>query len=160
MTRTAKTSLAALLLTACALLVAACGSEGVSVSSSDPVVHHGAELFAQRCAGCHTLDKAGTQGSAANIRTKERTDGPNFNVRPECLQQVLYAIRNGGFSGAIMPQNIVVGADAQAVAKFVSEYAGKQTRSSVRADAKPPPVAAGAVRQAVIAAAAPCSTSG
>ena len=37
---------------------------------------------------------------------------------------MLYAIRNGGFSGAIMPQNIVVGEDAEAVAEFVAKYAG------------------------------------
>ena len=37
---------------------------------------------------------------------------------------MLYAIRNGGFSGAIMPQNIVVGDEAEAVAEFVAEYAG------------------------------------
>ena len=42
-------------------------------------------------------------------RDRERTDGPNFNIRRECVEHVLYAIRNGGFSGAIMPQNIVVG---------------------------------------------------
>ena len=74
-------------------------------------------LFEQRCAGCHTLSAAGTHGSAANIRTAERNDGPNFNVRCETDQRVLYAIRNGGFSGAIMPQNIVVGADADDVAR-------------------------------------------
>ena len=45
--------------------------------------------------------------------------------RRETKDQVLYAIRNGGFSGAIMPQNIVVGDDAEAVAEFVAEYAGK-----------------------------------
>jgi hypothetical protein len=37
---------------------------------------------------------------------------------------VLFAIRNGGFSGAIMPSNVVVGQDAQQVAAFVSKYAG------------------------------------
>ena len=37
---------------------------------------------------------------------------------------MLYAIRNGGFSGAIMPQNIVTGAQAQEVAAFVAKYAG------------------------------------
>ena len=41
---------------------------------------------------------------------------------------MLYAIRNGGFSGAIMPQNIVVGEDAEAVAEFVAEYAGKSAK--------------------------------
>ncbi len=44
------------------------------------------------------------------------------------MDNVLYAIRNGGYSGAIMPQNIVVGEDAQAVAEFVAEYAGRRRR--------------------------------
>ena len=38
---------------------------------------------------------------------------------------MLFAIRNGGFSGAIMPQNIVVGEDAEAVAEFVDEVRGR-----------------------------------
>ena len=42
---------------------------------------------------------------------------------------MLYAIRNGGFSGAIMPQNIVVGEDAQAVAEFVAKYSGSASGS-------------------------------
>ena len=37
---------------------------------------------------------------------------------------MLYAIENGGFSGAIMPQNIVVGEQARQVAEFVAQYAG------------------------------------
>jgi hypothetical protein len=38
---------------------------------------------------------------------------------------VLFAIRNGGFSGAIMPANVVVGADAQKIAAFLSACSGK-----------------------------------
>ena len=41
---------------------------------------------------------------------------------------MLYAIRNGGFSGAIMPENIVVGEDAQAVAEFLAKYSGLQAQ--------------------------------
>ncbi|MGI9184615.1 MAG: c-type cytochrome [Solirubrobacteraceae bacterium] len=82
-------------------------------------------LFSQRCSGCHTLNYAGTHGSAPNIRTAQAINGPNFNVRCERpVTRVLYAIENGGFSGAYMPQNIVVGQDAVSVAKFVSTYAG------------------------------------
>lgn len=81
----------------------------------------GAELFAERCGGCHTLAAAGTEGS----NPEQRVAGPNLNARRETADQVLYAIRNGGFSGAIMPQNIVVGEDAKAVADFVAEYAGR-----------------------------------
>ena len=43
------------------------------------------------------------------MRDRERVDGPNFNSARSRSDQVLYAIRNGGFSGAIMPENIVVG---------------------------------------------------
>ena len=108
-----------------ALALAACGEQSIEVPSSSPQ-HAGAELFQQRCAGCHTFKAAGTMGSSANVRTRERTDGPNFNTRPECIERVLYAIENGGFSGAIMPQNIVVGEQARAVAEFVARYAGAE----------------------------------
>jgi mono/diheme cytochrome c family protein len=105
-------------------LASACGSESISVPQSSSL-HNGAVLFAQRCGGCHTLSVAGTHGSAANVRTAQYNNGPNFDVRCERpVGRVLYAIANGGFSGAIMPQNIVVGQDATAVAKFVASYAG------------------------------------
>ena len=38
---------------------------------------------------------------------------------------MLFAIRNGGFSGAIMPANVVVGDEAEKVADFLSQYSGK-----------------------------------
>jgi mono/diheme cytochrome c family protein len=114
-------------LAAVATTLAACGSEGVSVSSSDPpAVKHGAELFAARCGGCHTFSKAGTKGGAFNIKDRERVDGPSFDSRKETVPQVLYAIRNGGFSGAIMPENIATGRDAQAIAEFLAKYSGQK----------------------------------
>ena len=93
----------------------------MQVSSTDPT-HEGAEIFAQRCSGCHTLTPAGTEGSA---NRSERVQGPNLDQRHESMDDVIYAIRNGGFSGAIMPQNIVVGDNAQKVAAFVAKYAGQ-----------------------------------
>jgi mono/diheme cytochrome c family protein len=111
----------------CALpcVTAACGTEKVAVAKSQGSTFTGAQLFSQRCAGCHTLNAAGTHGSAPNIRTAQGISGPNFNVRCERpVTRVLYAIENGGFSGAYMPQNIVVGQDARDVAKFVATYAG------------------------------------
>jgi mono/diheme cytochrome c family protein len=112
-----------------ALGAAACGSEGIKVSKTDSAEYRGATLFAQRCSGCHTLKAAGTQGSSASVKSKQRNNGPNLDQRKEEADQVLYAIRNGGFSGAIMPQNIVVGADAEKVAEFVAKYAGKDAKS-------------------------------
>jgi len=104
------------------LALAACGTESIDVAESDPM-HEGAVLFAERCSGCHTLGVTGSQGSANRAI---RNQGPNLDERTETVEDVLYAIRNGGFSGAIMPQNIVVGEDAEAVAEFVAEYAGSE----------------------------------
>jgi len=106
------------------IAVTGCGSQEISVSKDSPY-YEGAKLFAENCAGCHSLDVAGAQGSANNVRDKENTDGPNFNVRAETIPNVLYAIENGGFSGKIMPQNIVTGEDAKAVAAFLAHYAGQ-----------------------------------
>jgi mono/diheme cytochrome c family protein len=106
----------------------ACGSRGNSVTADSPY-HAGAVLFVQHCAGCHTLDAVGTIGSATLIRDRERVDGPNFNVRKETVPNVLYAIGNGGFSGQYMPENIVVGKQAQQIAKFLARYAGSQAKA-------------------------------
>ena len=121
-----------LLLISAAFAATACGTQKISVPKGSPGsrqagLYHGAYLFSTRCSGCHTLSYAGTHGSAANVRTAQANNGPNFNVRCERpAARVLYAIENGGFSGAIMPQNIVVGQDAIDVAKFVATYAGRQ----------------------------------
>jgi mono/diheme cytochrome c family protein len=123
-------ALTAVLAVAAVASLSACGSRSISVSKSDST-YRGAQLFAERCSGCHTLDKVGAEGSATKVRDRERVDGPNFNVRKEQVDQVLYAIRNGGFSGAIMPENIVVGKDAQAVAEFLAKYSGKKAPKSV-----------------------------
>ncbi len=113
---------------AAAVLAAGCGERSVQLSEDDPH-YEGAVLFAQRCGMCHTLDVAGTQGSATNVSDRENVDGPNFNVRKEQAPDVLYAIANGGFSGAIMPENIVTGREAEQVAAFVAKYSGRQTAS-------------------------------
>ena len=116
-------------LTLVAGTLSACGSEQIDLDPGDQAnarIKKGAELFSDRCAGCHTLGEAGAQGSAVNVDDRERVDGPNFNTRPEDRESILYAIRNGGFSGAIMPENIVVGEDAEAVADFLAKYAGRE----------------------------------
>jgi mono/diheme cytochrome c family protein len=115
------------LLLLCAALFGACGSQGIQVSKTSPY-HRGAVLFSERCSGCHTLSVVGAQGSATSISNRVRTNGPNFNFRKENVEQVLFAIRNGGFSGAIMPENVVVGDDAQAVASFLAQYSGRQAK--------------------------------
>jgi mono/diheme cytochrome c family protein len=118
--------------TAAALAVSACGTQKINADNSQPQspVHQGAVLFHERCGGCHTLAAAATHGSATNVSQKERTDGPDLDFRKETVQDVLFAIRNGGFSGSIMPANVVVGQDAQRVAAFVSKYAGSKSSTA------------------------------
>jgi mono/diheme cytochrome c family protein len=114
---------AAAALAVAALALGACGTEGVEVAENDPN-YEGAELFNENCAGCHSLSVAGAEGSATDVGSRERKDGPNFNERKEDVEDVLYAIRNGGFSSGPMPQNIVTGEEAQKVAEFVARYSG------------------------------------
>jgi mono/diheme cytochrome c family protein len=113
----------ALVLVAAAAGAAGCGEQGIELASDNPD-YKGAQIFDERCSACHTLDVAGAQGSAVDANDREYKDGPNFNERKEERGDVLYAIRNGGFSSGPMPQDIVVGAEAEAVAAFVAKYSG------------------------------------
>lgn len=119
---------ASLAVSVLALALAACGGGGVDVPEAEEEEHAGAVLFSERCAGCHTISAAGAQGSGQN---NQRVQGPSFDDKAVDFEDALFAIRNGGFSGAVMPQNIVTGADAEAVARFLAEYSG--------ADAERPP---------------------
>jgi mono/diheme cytochrome c family protein len=111
------------LVLACALAVSACGSQGISLPKTSPY-YRGAVIFLDHCSGCHTLATVGAEGSATSVTNRLKTNGPNFNFRKEDFEQVMYAIHNGGFSGAIMPENVVVGAEAREVAEFLAKYSG------------------------------------
>jgi mono/diheme cytochrome c family protein len=122
-----KVAATTMVLLACAAALGACGSQGISLAKTSPY-YRGAVLFRDHCSGCHTLAVVGAEGSATSISNRVKTNGPNFNIRKENVEQVLYAIRNGGFSGAIMPENIVVGEGAQTLAAFLSQYSGLQAQ--------------------------------
>ena len=106
-------------------ILTGCQTQEIEVDSTAD--EKGAELFAERCSGCHTLAAASSEGSKpeGQVSGGERTNGPNFETRKVQKDDVLFAIRNGGFSGAIMPANIVVGEDAEAVAEFLEKYSGR-----------------------------------
>jgi mono/diheme cytochrome c family protein len=130
MTRLTRTIVIAVAAISVALLAAACGTQHIGPPKDSPnfvTDQAAAQLFNQRCGGCHTLAEAGTQGSGADPRTYLDISGPNFNVRCERPAiRVLYAIENGGFSGVYMPQNVVTGKQAVEVANFVAQWAGRQ----------------------------------
>ena len=135
--RMSRRPLIALIATGVAAAAIGCGTEkndikqpGVKIKGVDQQYEAGAKLFVERCSGCHNLGIVGAEGGALKVRDRERVDGPNFNVRREDRNSVLYAIRNGGFSGAIMPQDIVVGKDADAVAAFLAHYAGHASKDA------------------------------
>jgi hypothetical protein len=142
MLRPRRVLLIAALLAATAGSVTACGEEGVSASLT-PEQQHAAAIFTEHCSGCHTLAAAGTQGSTTNVRTREYKDGPNFDQRKVTFNCAIYAIRNGGFSSGPMPQNIVVGGDAELLAKFLDEKSGSEVVTAPgqtgAADDCPPP---------------------
>jgi len=76
----------------------------------------GKRLFRQTCASCHSL-------AAVNARG---VTGPNLDQLGQVTKQrVLNALRIGGTGDGRMPAGLLTGANAQAVATFVSSVAGK-----------------------------------
>jgi cytochrome c6 len=111
-----------LLIAALALLLslAGCGAEEPGVQTNDDPppaeqpagAERGAQLFNSSCGGCHILAAADTAGVV----------GPNLDELRPSRQDVLDAIDSG--PGA-MPANLLQGPDAEEVADFVEEYAGR-----------------------------------
>jgi mono/diheme cytochrome c family protein len=76
----------------------------------------GRELFREACWNCHTLKAAGAQG----------VTGPNLDESgPMPKARVLEAIEMGGTGSGRMPPHIYTGAEAEEVAEYVSEVAGR-----------------------------------
>jgi len=120
-----------------ALAVALAAASVIGVASGcaqgeidvDEANREGAVLFNERCSGCHTFTRANSYGSKpeGQLAGGELTNGPNFNQRRVNREDALYAIRNGGFSGSIMPANIVMGEEADKVAEFLDRYSGEDS---------------------------------
>jgi mono/diheme cytochrome c family protein len=142
MPRSGRSRLLSLVLVAgSAAVLAACGEQGIQLAQDDPN-YEGAVLFQQNCAGCHTIAAAGTEGSATDPNGREYVDGPNFNQRKVEKDQVLYAIANGGFSSGPMPQDILVGEDAEKVAEFLAANSGSEIDQNAPEPASPSPAGA------------------
>lgn len=71
----------------------------------------GKGTFASTCGGCHTLSDAGTNGEV----------GPNLDELKPDAQRVQSAIKQGP---GVMPENLLQGAEAKAVADYVAQAAG------------------------------------
>jgi mono/diheme cytochrome c family protein len=86
---------------------------GVKLTAAD---ERGRDIFAQRCATCHTLRAANAVGKV----------GPNLDQLHPPKALILDAIQKGRARGqGQMPANLIDGQDAQEVAAFVAKVAGR-----------------------------------
>jgi mono/diheme cytochrome c family protein len=92
------------------------GAGGVDLNASETT---GRQLFAEKCATCHTLSGSNAVGRVGpNLDTLNGGD-----LKPAF---VLDAIKNGRARGAgQMPAGLLYGADAQDVANYVATVAGR-----------------------------------
>jgi cytochrome c6 len=92
------------------------GNGRLASTEPTPELERGKNLFRQNCATCHSLKAANANG----------VTGPNLDrIGLVTRQRVLNAIRIGGTGQMRMPSGILQGADAQAVAAYVSRVAGQ-----------------------------------
>jgi mono/diheme cytochrome c family protein len=116
---------AAVLVCSAALLLAGCGTGGIS-KGGDPA--QGGQLFVQKCGSCHTLTAAQTKGTVGpnldDAFASDRQQGyKDSTIQQVVRDQILIA-------GGRMPANLVKGADAESVAAYVAACAGIQNPSS------------------------------
>jgi cytochrome c6 len=114
-----KALLLSLSLVAAASLTA-CGTGGLPSGSGDQ--QNGAQLFTQKCGGCHQLQAAGTLGNIgpnldASFAADREQGYPDSTIASVVLDQIRLA-------AAPMPRNLVTGQDAVDVSAFVAATAG------------------------------------
>lgn len=131
-------------LTACALVVAAlvasgCGTTGLPAEGSGDV-RAGKELFVGKCAQCHVLADAGTQGTIGpnldDAFLQARADGlGERTIQAVVRGQIAYPVVDPPTGAPGMPADIVTGEDAESVAAYVASVAGLPVASQPPAGA-------------------------
>jgi cbb3-type cytochrome c oxidase subunit III len=121
---------------AVALLLSACGTGGpVNNASADK--ENGRKLFTEKCAGCHALAAAGSQGtigpnldySFAQARSEGFKESAILDIVHDQIKfagQYPVGANNSVYLTANMPTNLVTGQDAIDVSAFVAANAGLQ----------------------------------
>jgi cbb3-type cytochrome c oxidase subunit III len=111
----------AVLVLAIALLAAGCGTGGLASGGDQS---QGKTLFLDKCAGCHTLADAGSHGVQGPDLDEAFKYSRNQGFEQVTIEQV---VRDQiELAAPPMPQNLVTGADADAVAAYVAAVAGKR----------------------------------
>jgi cytochrome c6 len=100
------------------------GSGGASPEGVPSGLDDGKELFAVNCGACHTLQAAGTDGVVGPDLDDLLAPPSPTPPDPETLQpRVLNAIENG--VAGRMPAGILSGEQAETVAEYVAQVAGR-----------------------------------
>lgn len=104
---------------AAALLAAGCGTGGLSKSDD---TDRGKTLFLSKCAGCHTLKAAGSNGNQGPNLDDAFAYARRQGFKPVTIEQVV----RDQIELAVppMPKDLVTGSDADAVAAYVAMVAG------------------------------------
>ena len=121
----------ALLVLATALLAAGCGTGGISKGGD---ADQGKKLFLDKCGGCHALADAGTHGTSGPDLDDAFGPSRKQGFKDETIQQVVK--QQIDLAVPPMPQDLVTGSDADAVAAYVAAVAGKPTTSKASANGK------------------------
>lgn len=94
--------------------VGATGSLATADLGAD--IEEGKNLFLENCSSCHSLDAANARG----------VTGPDLDeLAPLEEDRVLAAIENGGTGEGRMPAGLLEGENAELVAAYVAEVAGR-----------------------------------
>ena len=105
---------------AAALLAGGCGTGGISKAGD---TDRGKKLFLDKCGGCHTLSAAGTHGNQGPNLDDAFASARGQGFKPVTIAQVVrdqIELASCSSPQQCMPQNLVTGSDADAVAAYVA----------------------------------------
>jgi mono/diheme cytochrome c family protein len=114
------------------------------VTSGDP--SKGKQLFTEKCASCHTLADAKSQGTIGpnldDAFSSDKAQGFSQQTMADIVRgQIAYADPEGP-----MKPNLVTGADANSVALYIAKCAGNPNCGVTAATNAPPPAAGGGTK--------------
>ena len=101
-------------------------------------VQHGAQLFSERCSGCHTLDVAGAQGTTRQRpRARARRRPELQHAQGDGRQRPLRDPQRRLLRARSCPRTSSSGKDAEDVADFLAKYSGSKYAAAERRRARP-----------------------
>jgi mono/diheme cytochrome c family protein len=100
------------------------GGEEASPESVPSSLEEGKELFVTNCGACHTLAKAGTDGVVGPDLDELLAPPSPTPPDPKTINPRVLAAIEDGVAGR-MPARILSGEQAETVADFVSQVAGR-----------------------------------